>query len=136
HSFVEFGQYDRDLYGTSIDDIRQVVEINRKICILNLNPDAIRAFNQTNLYPYVICIAAPSFDRLKRLELDRREHLSDKDYREIIRKSRSIERHHHLLFDQVLVNNDLERTYVELRDLIVRIQQDKQQWVRTCYRRS
>ncbi|CAF1530133.1 unnamed protein product, partial [Adineta ricciae] len=42
HSFVEFGQYDRDLYGTSIDDIRQVVEINRKICILNLNPDAIR----------------------------------------------------------------------------------------------
>ncbi|UJR22318.1 hypothetical protein I4U23_025380 [Adineta vaga] len=136
HSFVEFGQYHRDLYGTSIDDIRQIVQIKQKICILNLNPDAVRTFNQSDLYPYIICIAAPSFDRLKRLELDRREHLNDKDYREIIRKSRSIERRYRLCFDHILVNNDLERTYAELRDLIVQIQENQQQWVRTCYRRS
>ncbi|CAF1254461.1 unnamed protein product [Rotaria sordida] len=135
HSFIEFGQYDHDLYGTSIDDIRQIVEIKRKICILNLNPETIRTFNKTNLYPYIICIAAPSLERLKRLELDRREYLTDKDYREIIRKSRSIERRHHLLFDQILINNDLDRTYLELRDLIVRIQHDNQQWIRTCYQR-
>ncbi|CAF3235710.1 unnamed protein product [Rotaria sp. Silwood2] len=135
HSFIEFGQYDRDLYGTSIDNIRQIVQIKRKICILNLNPEAIRAFNKTDLYPYIICIAAPSFERLKRLELDRREHLTDKDYREIIRKSRSIERRHHLLFDQILINNDLDRTYMELRDLIARIQNVNQQWVRTCFQR-
>ncbi|CAF1325050.1 unnamed protein product [Adineta steineri] len=136
HSFVEFGQYDRDLYGTSIDDIRQIVEIKRKICILNLNPDALRTFYQTDLYPYIIFIAAPSFERLKRLELDRREHLTDKDYREIIQKSRSIERRYNLLFDQILINNDLDRTYIELHDLILRIQHDNHQWVRACYRRS
>jgi len=136
HSFVEFGQYDRDLYGTSIEDIRHVVSTKRKICILNLNPDAIRTFDKTDLYPFIICIAAPSFERLKRLELDRRDHLTDKDYREIIRQSRSLERHHYLLFDYILINNDLERTYTELRELIVRIQHDDQQWVRACYRRS
>ncbi|CAM4785420.1 unnamed protein product [Rotaria magnacalcarata] len=134
-AFVEFGQYDRDLYGTSLDDIRQIVEIKQKICILNLNPEAIRTFNKTGIYPYIICIAAPTIERLKRLELDRREHLNEKDYREIIRKSRSIERHHYLLFDHILVNNDLDRTYLELRDLIVRIQHDNQQWVRTSYQR-
>ncbi|CAF3038028.1 unnamed protein product [Rotaria sp. Silwood2] len=136
HSFVEFGQYDRDLYGTSIEDIRHVVCRKRKICILNLNPDAIRTFDKTELYPYIICIAAPSFERLKRLELDRRDHLTDNDYREIIRQSRSLERHHHLLFDYIIINNDLDRTYTELREVIVRIQQDDQQWVRTCYRQS
>ncbi|CAF3897118.1 unnamed protein product, partial [Rotaria sp. Silwood1] len=108
HSFIEFGQYDRDLYGTSIDDIRQIVHIKQKICILNLNPEAIQTFNKTDLYPYLICIAAPSFERLKRLELDRREYLTDKDYREIIRKSRSIERRYHLLFDHIFINNDLD----------------------------
>ncbi|UJR26794.1 hypothetical protein I4U23_008107 [Adineta vaga] len=136
HAFVEFGQYDRDLYGTSIDDIRHVVSAKQKICILNLNPDAIRTFYKTDLYPFIICIAAPSFERLKRLELDRRDHLTDNDYREIIRQSRSIERHHYLLFDSILINNDLERTYTELRELIVRIQHDDQQWVRACYRRT
>lgn len=136
HSFVEFGQYDRDLYGTSIDDIREVVSVKQKICILNLNPDAIRTFDRSDLYPFIICIAAPSFERLKRLELDRREQLTDNDYREIIRQSRSIERHHYLLFDHILINNDLERTYHELRDLIVRIQHDDQQWIRACYRRT
>jgi guanylate kinase len=134
HSFVEFGQYDRDLYGTSIDDIRHIIEIKQKICILNLNPDAIRTFNKTNLYPYIICIAAPSFERLKRLELDRRESLTEKDYRQIIRQSRSIEKRHCILFDQIIINNDLEQTYNELRDLIIRIQHDNQQWVRACYR--
>jgi MAGUK p55 subfamily protein 5 len=135
HSFIEFGQYDRDLYGTSIDDIRHIVKTKQKICILNLNPDAIRTFEKSDLYPYIICIAAPSFERLKRLELDRRESLTDTDYREIIRQSRSIERRHYLLFDQILINNDLDRTYLELQDLIVRIQHDNQQWVRTSYRR-
>ncbi|CAF5210121.1 unnamed protein product, partial [Rotaria magnacalcarata] len=136
HSFVEFGQYDRDLYGTSIEDIRHVVSRKRKICILNLNPDAIRTFDKTDLYPYIICIAAPSFERLKRLDLDRRDHLTENDYREIIRQSRSLERHHCLLFDYVIINNDIDRTYTELRDIIVRMQHDDQQWVRTCYRRS
>ena len=40
------------------------------------------------------------------------------------------------LFDYVLTNNDLDRTYAELRELIVRIQHDDQQWIRACYRRT
>lgn len=103
---------------------------------MNLNPDAIRTFDRTDLYPFIICIAAPAYERLKRLELDHREQLTEKDYREILRQSRSLERHHYLLFDAILINNDLDRTYAELRELIVRIQHDDQQWVRARYRRT
>jgi guanylate kinase len=136
HSFIEFGQYDRDLYGTSIDDIRHIVEIKEKICILNLNPDAIRTFDKTDLYPYIICIAAPTMERLKHLELDRRDELIEKDYREIIRQSRLIERRYKYLFDQILINNNLDQTYLELKNIIIKIQHDNQQWIRTSYRRS
>ena len=136
HSFVEFGQYDGHLYGTSLDDIRDVAERKQKICILNLNPNALRSFDGSELSPYVICIAAPPIERLKRLELDRKEQLTDKDYRDILRQSRSIERKYRLLFDHLLIHQDFERTYADLRDLIVRIQTDDKQWIRACFHRS
>jgi guanylate kinase len=75
-------------------------------------------------------------ERLKHLELDRREELIEKDYREIIRQSRLIERRYKYLFDQIIINHDLDQTYLELKDLILKIQYDNQQWIRTCYRRS
>ena len=134
HSFIEFGQYDRHLYGTSIDDIRQIGQTKGKICILNLNPDALKNFDKTDLYPYIIFINAPSIERLKHLTLDRREHLIEKDYREILRQSQTIERDYRYLFDHILINDDLDRTYVQLKDLIIKIQHDSPQWIRTSYR--
>jgi len=35
--FVEYGEYEKHLYGTSYDAIKKVIE-NSKICILNLYP--------------------------------------------------------------------------------------------------
>ena len=135
HSFIEFGQYDRHLYGTSIDAVRTIGQIKGKICLLNLNPDALKTFEKTDLYPYVIFIGAPlSIERLKRLTLDRREHLTERDYRDILRRSQSIERQYRDLFDHVLINDDLDQTYYQLKDLIDKIQHDPQQWIRTSYR--
>lgn len=135
HSFIEFGQYDRHLYGTSVNAVRTIGQFNGKICILNLHPDALKAFDKTDLYPFIIFISAPSsIERLKRLALDRREHLTDKDYREILRQSQSIERQYRYLFDHILINDDLDQTYSQLKDLIIKIQQDSQQWIRTSYR--
>lgn len=135
HAFIEFGQYDRHLYGTSIDDIRDIGQSKGKICILNLNPDALKNFDQTDLYPFIIFINAPSIDRLKRLTLDRREYLTEKDYRDILRQSQSIERNYRHRFDEILINDDLDQTYFQLKDLINKLQHHPQQWIRTSYRR-
>lgn len=35
--FVEYGEYEKNLYGTSLEAIRQVVN-SGKICVLNLYP--------------------------------------------------------------------------------------------------
>ena len=37
HKFVEYGEYEKALYGTSLEAIRQVVS-SGKICVLNLYP--------------------------------------------------------------------------------------------------
>lgn len=35
--FIEYGEYERNLYGTSYEAIRRVID-NSKICVLNLYP--------------------------------------------------------------------------------------------------
>ncbi|CAF1164564.1 unnamed protein product, partial [Didymodactylos carnosus] len=134
--FVEYGEYERHLYGTTKESIKTIIYQKRKICVLNLNPDALQTFEKTDIFPYVICIAAPNIDKLKRLDLDRKEHLTHNDYLDILRQSRSIERRHHMLFDYLIINQDLDKTYMELRQHILRIQNDTQQWIRACYRSS
>ena len=37
HKFVEFGEFEKNLYGTSLEAIRQVINIG-KICVLNFYP--------------------------------------------------------------------------------------------------
>ena len=37
HRFVEYGEYEKNLYGTSLESIRTVVNTG-KICVLNLHP--------------------------------------------------------------------------------------------------
>ena len=36
HKFVEYGQYEEEFFGTSIDAIRNVIKKN-KVCVLNLH---------------------------------------------------------------------------------------------------
>ena len=40
HKFVEYGEYEKNLYGTSIEAIRTVVT-SAKICVLNLHPQVL-----------------------------------------------------------------------------------------------
>lgn len=44
--FIEYGEYERNLYGTSHEAIRRVIN-NSKICVLNLYP---QVTNKNNLY--------------------------------------------------------------------------------------
>ncbi|CAF0914089.1 unnamed protein product, partial [Didymodactylos carnosus] len=134
--FVEYGEYEKNFYGTTKKSIKTIIYQKRKICVLNLNSDALQTFEKTDIFPYVICIAAPNLDKLKRLDLDRKDQLTDNDYLDILRQSRSIERRHHMLFDYLIINQDLDKTYMELRQHILKIQNDTEQWIRACYRSS
>lgn len=121
HSFVEFGQYNGHFYGTSIEDIRDIVNRKQKICLLNLNGDSLDRLHRTDLYPLVILMSPSSISNNETQE-------------QLIEQTRSIEKTHRHRIDHLFISHDISRNFVELRNLIVRMHDDRQQWVRTCYR--
>jgi MAGUK p55 subfamily protein 5 len=65
--FIEHGEYEKNLYGTSREAIRKVIE-NSKICVLNLYPQALKSLRSSDLMPYVIYIGPPNLAKLKELK--------------------------------------------------------------------
>lgn len=69
HKFVEAGELNNNLYGTSIDSIREVAMSGRH-CLLNITPKAIKRLQDANIYPIVIFIKPKSIESL--LEMNKR----------------------------------------------------------------
>jgi disks large protein 1 len=69
HKFVEAGELNHHLYGTSIDSIREVAE-SGKHCLLNISPKAIKRLHDANIYPIIIFIKPKSLEYL--LEMNKR----------------------------------------------------------------
>ena len=38
NKFIEYGEYERNLYGTSVDSVKEVIN-SGKICVLNVEPE-------------------------------------------------------------------------------------------------
>lgn len=55
HMFIEAGQYNENLYGTSVASVRQVAE-KLKHCILDVSGNAIKRLQVAQLYPIAIFI--------------------------------------------------------------------------------
>ncbi|XP_034273484.1 protein PALS1 isoform X2 [Pantherophis guttatus] len=64
--FIEHGEFEKNLYGTSIDSVRQVIN-SGKICLLNLHTQSLKSLRNSDLKPYIIFIAPPSQERLRAL---------------------------------------------------------------------
>ncbi|RZF38043.1 hypothetical protein LSTR_LSTR006442 [Laodelphax striatellus] len=67
HKFLEYGEHNGHLYGTSLDSIRDVVH-QGKMCVLDCSPASLKILHNSNEFkPYVIFIAAPGMELLKTL---------------------------------------------------------------------
>lgn len=66
HKFVEAGELNNNLYGTSIESIREVA-VSGKHCLLNISPKAIKRLHEANIFPIVIFIKPTSIESLKEM---------------------------------------------------------------------
>lgn len=72
HKFLEYGEHNNHLYGTSLDSIRDVIK-QGKMCVLDCNPTALKILhNSSEFMPYVVFIAAPGMEQLKHLYYENR----------------------------------------------------------------
>ncbi|XP_019624648.1 PREDICTED: MAGUK p55 subfamily member 5-like isoform X6 [Branchiostoma belcheri] len=125
--FVEHGEYEKNIYGTSLDAIRRVINSN-KVCVLNLHPQALKILKSSDLKPFIVFVAPPGLEKLRQLRNKMGDHPKDEELRETIEKAREIELNFGHYFDYVIVNGDLDRAYNELLREIGRLETEAM-WV-------
>lgn len=69
NKFVEAGELNHNLYGTSIESIREATMSGRH-CLLNISPKAIKRLQDVSIFPVVIFIKPKSIESL--LEMNKR----------------------------------------------------------------
>lgn len=121
--FIEHGEFEKNLYGTSYESIRKVIE-NNKICVLNLYPQALRALKCSDLIPYVIYIGPPSLNKLRELKARMNENFKDTDLLDIIERGREIEELYAHYFDKTIRICDMNETFEQLYETICRVQNE------------
>ncbi|XP_057199588.1 protein PALS1 isoform X2 [Triplophysa rosa] len=128
--FIESGDFEKNLYGTSTDSVRQVINTG-KICLLCVHT---QVFRSSDLKPYIIFIAPPSQERLRALLAKDNKNPKPDELRDIIEKARETEQNYGHLFDAAIVNTDLEKAYQELLRLINKLDTEPQ-WVPSSWLR-
>uniref|UniRef100_A0A8C5DLI1 MAGUK p55 subfamily member 3-like n=1 Tax=Gouania willdenowi TaxID=441366 RepID=A0A8C5DLI1_GOUWI len=59
--FIEFGEYKENLYGTSLESIQRILNQN-KVCLVDVQPEALKTLRTAEFKPYVIFIRPRIFD--------------------------------------------------------------------------
>ncbi|KAL3873727.1 hypothetical protein ACJMK2_036842 [Sinanodonta woodiana] len=128
NKFVEFGEFEKNWYGTSINAVRQVINMG-KICVLNLDPEALPNLKNSDLKPYVVFVYPPNLDNLRQIHVKSGiANVSNDDLRDIIERAREMEDQYGHYFDYVLTNYDMDQAYDELLREINKIEVEPQ-WV-------
>ncbi|XP_032768586.1 MAGUK p55 subfamily member 2 isoform X1 [Rattus rattus] len=131
--YLEHGEYEGNLYGTRIDSIRGVVA-SGKVCVLDVNPQAVKVLRTAEFVPYVVFIEAPDFETLRAMNRAALEsgvstkQLTEADLRRTVEESSRIQRGYGHYFDLSLVNSNLERTFRELQTAMEKLRTEPQ-WV-------
>uniref|UniRef100_A0AAX7TWP9 Protein PALS1 n=1 Tax=Astatotilapia calliptera TaxID=8154 RepID=A0AAX7TWP9_ASTCA len=129
--FIESGEYEKNLYGTSTDSVRHVINSGR-ICLLCLHTRSLRVLRSSNLKPYVIFIAPPSQERLRTLLATEGKTPKPDMLKEVIEKAREMEQNFSHYFDATILNVDPDQAFHELRRMIDKLDTEPQ-WVPTSW---
>uniref|UniRef100_A0A672LRP6 Protein PALS1 n=1 Tax=Sinocyclocheilus grahami TaxID=75366 RepID=A0A672LRP6_SINGR len=131
--FIESGEFEKNLYGTSTDSVRQVINTG-KICLLCVHTQSLKVLRSSDLKPYIIFIAPPSQERLRALLAKDNKNPKPEELRDIIEKAREMEQNYGHLFDAAIVNTDQDKAYQELLRLINKLDTEPQ-WVPSSWLR-
>ena len=65
HEFLEYGEFNHQLYGTKLDSIRVLID-DGKTCVLDASPQSLKILrNSSEFMPFVVFLAAPGLDEMR-----------------------------------------------------------------------
>ncbi|KAL9959237.1 hypothetical protein ACROYT_G036334 [Oculina patagonica] len=131
--YLEHGDYEGNLYGTKVDSIREVMR-SGKMCLLDVNPTALKILKTPEFMPYVVFIASPPIETL--MEIHKRatsegtitKKQTDEDLQRTVEESEKLYNTYAHYFDKVIVNENLDDALKELKHSIEALSTEPQ-WV-------
>ncbi|XP_047483150.1 disks large 1 tumor suppressor protein-like isoform X1 [Penaeus chinensis] len=113
HLFIEAGQYNDNLYGTSVASVREVAE-KGKHCILDVSGNAIKRLQVAQLYPIAIFIKPKSAEQI--MEWNKR--MTDDQARKTYERALKVEVDFGEYFTAIVTGDTPEEVYARVKDLI------------------
>nr|KAF6359656.1 discs large MAGUK scaffold protein 3 [Myotis myotis] len=113
NKFIEAGQFNDNLYGTSIQSVRAVAE-RGKHCILDVSGNAIKRLQQAQLYPIAIFIKPKSIEAL--MEMNRRQTYEQAN--KIYDKAMKLDQEFGEYFTAIVQGDSLEEIYNKIKQII------------------
>ncbi|KAF7228487.1 disks large homolog 3 isoform X3 [Nothobranchius furzeri] len=114
NKFIEAGQFNENLYGTSILSVRTVAERQRKHCILDVSGNAIKRLQQAQLYPIAIFIKPKSIEAL--MEMNKRQTYEQAT--KVFDKAVKLEQDFGEYFTAIVQCDSLEEIYNKIKEII------------------
>ncbi|XP_044075653.1 discs large homolog 1-like protein isoform X22 [Siniperca chuatsi] len=113
HRFIEAGQYNNHLYGTSVQSVREVAE-KGKHCILDVSGNAIKRLQLAQLHPIAIFIKPKSVENI--MEMNKR--LTEEQGRKTFDRATKLEQEFTEHFTAIVQGDTLEEIYDQVKQII------------------
>ncbi|CAG0880050.1 unnamed protein product [Darwinula stevensoni] len=119
NEYLEYGTHEDAMYGTKLETIREIVNNQGRMAILDVEPQALKILRTAEFAPYVVFIAAPQLTNVPDY---------DGSLARLLKESQALEANYAPFFDMTLVNNDIEATIASLERELERIH-SVTQWI-------
>lgn len=113
HKFIEAGQYNNNLYGTSVASVKEVAE-QGKHCILDVSANAIKRLEAARLFPIAIFIKPRSTRFIRAMNEDMSEEQAEKSYNRAVR----LEQDFLQFFTAIVDGDNFDQIYSKVNAII------------------
>uniref|UniRef100_A0A672PRN1 Discs large MAGUK scaffold protein 4 n=1 Tax=Sinocyclocheilus grahami TaxID=75366 RepID=A0A672PRN1_SINGR len=114
HHFIEAGQYNSHLYGTSVQSVREVAEQQGKHCILDVSANAVRRLQAAQLHPIAIFVRPKSLENV--LYINTR--LTEEQARKGMDRAIKLEQDFLECFSAIVEGDSFEEVYHKVKTVI------------------
>ncbi|KAM8873623.1 discs large homolog 1-like protein isoform 4-T4 [Spinachia spinachia] len=113
HKFIEAGQYNNHLYGTSIQSVKEVAD-KGKHCILDVSGNAIKRLQLAGLHPIAVFIRPRNVDNI--IEMNKR--FTEEQARKTFDRAVKLEQEFTEFFSAIVHGSTLEEVYSQVKQVI------------------
>ncbi|CAH1245865.1 DLG1 [Branchiostoma lanceolatum] len=113
HLFIEAGQYNDNLYGTSVASVKEVAD-KGKHCILDVSGNAIKRLQVAQLFPVAIFIKPKSIESI--MEMNKR--ITEEQARKTYERAQKLEQEFAEYFTAIVQGDTIDEIYDKVKGVI------------------